>query len=152
MTYTNIEGREQLLETLADATDQIGSALEAVSAAHEELDDMNADRLEEAVFAPVQRAYGAAKRTYTEFASRHELPGRTFDQPPTGPAPASARELIDSASESAGAAEATLTSLQDERALIEVGDVQLRAGVASVREAIGDVPQRADQFLSTLGR
>jgi hypothetical protein len=152
MTYTNIEGREQLLETLAVATDQIAEALGSVSAAHEELDDMNADRLEETVFAPIQRAYGLAKRTYTEFASRHDLPGRTFDQPQSGPSPASARELIDAASESAGAAEAALTSLQDERALIEVGDVELRAGLASVREAIGDVPKRADALLSTLGR
>jgi hypothetical protein len=113
---------------------------------------MNADRLEETVFAPVQRGYGLAKRTYTEFASRHELPGRTFDQPQTGPASASARELIGSASESAGAAEETLTSLQDERALIEVGDVELRSGLAAVREAIGDVPKRTEALLSTLGR
>jgi len=47
--------------------------------AYEQLDDQHADELEEQLFRPVQGAYGRAKRTYSEFASRSQLRARTFD-------------------------------------------------------------------------
>jgi hypothetical protein len=150
--YTNIEGREQLLDALAAATDQIGVALASLGAAYEKLDDMTADRLEENLFGPVQRAYGRAKRTHSEFAARHDLSGRSFEQLAAPSASLSARELIDAADEAAGQADNSLAALQDDRALIEVGDVELRSGLAAVREAVGVVPLQARAILRTLGR
>jgi hypothetical protein len=152
VAYTNIEGREQLLDALAEAADQIGVALASLGAAYEKVDDMTADRLEENLFGPVQRAYGVAKRTHSEFAARHDLSGRSFEQPAVPPASLSARELIDAADEAAGQADNSLAELQDDRALIEVGDVELRSGLAAVREAVGVVPLQTRAILRTLGR
>jgi hypothetical protein len=151
VAYTNIEGREQLLEALAEATDQVGVALASLGAAYDKLDDMTADRLEENLFGPVQRAYGRAKRTHSEFATRHGLSGRSFE--PASPAASlSARELIDAADEAAGQADNALAGIQDDPALIEVGDVELRSGLAAVREAVGVVPPQTRAILRTLGR
>ncbi len=152
MTYTNIEGREQLLEALVAATDEIGGALAALSTAYEQLDDQAADRLEEQLFGPVQRAYGRSKSTHVEFAARHGLPTRSFEQPVPAAASLSTRDLIGSAAEAAGAADASLAAIQDEPALVEVGDVELRSGIASVREAVSVVPNRTREILRTLGR
>ncbi len=38
-----------------------------LGSAYEQLDDQQADRLEEQLFRPVQRAYGRAKRTHAQF-------------------------------------------------------------------------------------
>src|SRR5258707_12180031 len=84
MAYTTVEGRQDLLDPLAEAIDEIGFALAALGAAYEQLDEPTADRLEEELFGPGQVAYGRAKRTYTEFAGRHGLPGRTFEARPPG--------------------------------------------------------------------
>lgn len=54
--------------------------------------------------------------------------------------------------QAANEADLALTTVQDERAMIEVGDVELRSGVAAVREAISVVPQRVRLLLRTLGR
>jgi hypothetical protein len=35
---------------------------------------------------------------------------------------------------------------------VEVGDAELRAGLAEVRELLGEVPPRAREFVRTLGR
>jgi hypothetical protein len=35
---------------------------------------------------------------------------------------------------------------------VEVGDPELRAGLAEVRELLGEVPTRAREFVRTLGR
>jgi len=58
MAYTTVEGRQELLETLAEAIDEIGFALASLGAAYEQLDEPTADRLEEELFGPVQVAYG----------------------------------------------------------------------------------------------
>ncbi len=75
MAYAGREARELLLETVAEATDQIAVALAALGAAYEQLDENSADRLEEQLFRPAQVAYGRAKRTHSGFAERHDLPG-----------------------------------------------------------------------------
>ena len=79
MTYVSQEARQQLLDTVAEATDEIGIALAALGEAYEQLDDDTADTLEEQLFRPVQTAYGRARRTHSGFAERHGLPTRTFE-------------------------------------------------------------------------
>ena len=152
MAYTNIEGREGLLGPLGDAADEVGATLAFISAAHAQVDDRTADRLEELLFGPAQRAYGHVKRAHAEFAARHGLPDRSFAAPAEPPAALRARELIESAAASAERVDEALATLQDDQALLEVGDVELRSGVAAVRENIGVIPGRARELLGTLGR
>ena len=85
MSYTTAEGREQVLGDLAVAIEQIAESLAALGEAYEQLDEHNADVLEEQLFRPAQAAYGRAHRTYSEFASRSSLRGRGFS-PRTHPA------------------------------------------------------------------
>ena len=79
MAYTNLEGRQQLLDELGSATEAIGMAIAMLGEAYELLDDQTADRLEELLFRPAQAASARAKRTYGEFAERHRFPPRSFD-------------------------------------------------------------------------
>lgn len=152
MAYTSLEGREGLLEALAESAEQIGAALEYLGAAHERLDDQSADRLEREIFGSVQRAYAGARRAYTGFALRHELAGRSFEGPSVPPGSLKAADLIEMAASEAEGADELLAGLQDDQRLIEVGDVELRSGVAEVRQAIGGVPAQAREMLRTLGR
>ena len=71
MAYASKEARQDLLDTIADAIDEVAVALAALGAAYEQLDERSADELEEQLFRPVQVAYGRAQRTYTGFAARH---------------------------------------------------------------------------------
>src|SRR5882757_1322488 len=84
MAYTDAEARQDLLDALGQATDDLAEALAALGAAYEQLDERQADALEEQLFRPVQRAYGRAKRTHAEFAARHGLPAREFPTPSPG--------------------------------------------------------------------
>jgi hypothetical protein len=49
-------------------------------------------------------------------------------------------------------ADGELGQLQDSMLPVEVGDAELRAGMAEVRRQIGDVAGHARQFVSRLGR
>ena len=49
-------------------------------------------------------------------------------------------------------ADADLAELQDSMMPVEVGDAELRAGLADVRELLADVRARADGLLRTFGR
>jgi hypothetical protein len=152
MTYTTVEGRQQVLDALARAAEEIGLALTFLSEAYEHLDEQAAERLEEALFQPVQAAYGRAKRTHAGFAERHELPGRAF-QAPSQVAPSNdVKGLIDAAVEAAARADGALAELQDSMLPVEVGDVELRAGLSEVRELVGGVRSRARELVRTLGR
>jgi hypothetical protein len=51
-----------------------------------------------------------------------------------------------------GRADLTLASLQDSMLPVEVGDVELRAGLEEVRTLLGALPRQARQFVRTLGR
>src|SRR5262245_58446740 len=97
MAYTTAEGRQELLDELAVAVDRLGLALAALGAAYEQLDERNADRLEEELFGPVQVAYGRAKATHAQFASRSGLPGRAFETPAPGLPSTGAKGFIDEA-------------------------------------------------------
>jgi hypothetical protein len=152
MTYTTAEGRQQVLDALAAAADEIAVALALLSEAYEHLDEQTAERLEEQLFQPIQAAYGRAKRVHAGFAERHELAGRTFLSP-SQVAPANGTKgLIDAAVEAAGRADGMLAELQDSMLPVEVGDVELRAGLSQVRELVGGVRSRARELVRTLGR
>jgi len=152
MAYTNVEARQRLLDALAEATDCLAQALESLGAAYEQLDDQQADRLEEQLFLPVQRAYGRAKRTHAEFAGRHGLPPREFHNPSPGPPSTGVKGFIEDAVEAIGRAETELVALQDSLMPIEVGDVDLRAGLTEIRGLIGGLSQRARGFVRMFGR
>jgi hypothetical protein len=152
MGYSTSEARQQLLDTLGEAADALGFALACLAEAYENLDERNADRLEEELFGPVQGAYGRAKATHSEFAGRHGLPGRAFEQQPAGVSPRGAPGFIDQAVEAVSEADATLAELQDSMLPVEAGDPELRAGLAAVRERVRGLPGRARELLRTLGR
>jgi hypothetical protein len=152
MAYVTREAREQLLSTIAEATEEIGIAVAALGAAYEQLDEAGGDRLEEQLFRPVQAAYGRAQRTHAGFAERHGLPGRAFASASAGLPSQGVRGFVEHAAEALEEADAILAELQDSMRPVEVGDAELRAGLASVRELIAEPPQRARRFLSLLGR
>lgn len=152
MAYVAGEARQEMLDTLGDAIDDLAAALAALGGAYEQLTTVPADRLEEQLFGPVQAAYGRAKRTHSGFAQRHGLPGRTFNPAPEGLPSTGVRGFLDNAVASVAEADAELAELQDSMMPVEVGDAELRAGLAEVRELLGDVSARAREFTRTLGR
>jgi hypothetical protein len=152
MAYVTAEARQDLLDALATATDDIGVALGALGDAYELLDDVSAEQLEDALFGPVQAAYGRAKRTHTEFADRHGLPRRTFASPAPGAPSRGVKGFLDTAVGAVVKADGELGQLQDSMLPVEVGDAELRAGMAEVRRQLGDVAAHARQFVSRLGR
>jgi hypothetical protein len=152
MTYTTAVGRKQVLDALAAAADEIAVALALLSEAYEHLDEHTAARLEEKLFQPIQAAYGRAKRVHAAFAERYELPAHQF-QSPSPVAPSSGTKgLIDAAVDAAARADGALGELQDSMLPVEVGDAQLRAGLAEVRELLGGIRARARELVRTLGR
>jgi hypothetical protein len=152
MAYVTNEARQQLLDTVAEAIDDIGLALAALTAAYEQLDEYSADRLEEQLFRPTQMAYGRAKRTHAGFAERHGLPTRTFEPAAARASSRGVGGLLEIAIEAVEDADGALTELQDSMMPVEVGDPELRAGLADVRELVGDLGERARQFVRTRGR
>jgi len=153
MSYTNREGRRELLEATAEAAEAIGIALAALGEAYELVDDDTADRLEQELFAPVQAAYGRAKRSHAEFAARHGLEALPFAATPEPGAPsAGASGYVEQAVEAVERADDILSELQDSMLPVEVGDPELRAALADVRTRLGKVPGRAHELLRTLGR
>ena len=152
MTYAASEAQQQLLDVLAEATDELGYALACLAEAYDGLDDHNGEKLEEGVFRPVQVAYGRAQRTHAEFAERHGLRGRKFDQPAAGVSTRRAPGFIDAAVDAVSEADRALAALQDSMLPIEAGDEGLRAGLTAIRERVNGVPAQAGQLLRTLGR
>ena len=152
MAYTSAEARQELLDSLAEGIDQIGLGLAALGAAYEQLDEHNADRLEAELFAPVQAAYGRAKRAHAEFADRHGFPRRTFEAASAGLPSTGARGFIDSAVQAVTEADGTLAALQDSGLPAEVGDVEVRSGISEVRALLGGLRQHAQALTRTLGR
>jgi hypothetical protein len=152
MAYSAAEVRQDLLDAVADAIEDLARALAALGAAYELLDEHKADELEDALFGPVQVAYGRARRTHTTFAGRHGLPSRTFTTPTPSAPSTGLKGYIEEAAGAVTSADATLATLQDSMMPIEVGDAELRAGLAQVRELVAEVPQRARALTRTIGR
>ncbi len=147
-----MEARQQLLDSLAAATDDLGRALAGLTAAYEQLDEQQADRLEQQLFRPVQRAFGRAQRTHAAFAGRYGLERREFTTPiPEAPS-TGVKGYIDHASEAVGAADMELVRLQDSLMPVEFGDPELRAGLSEIRQLIDGLPERGRQFVSMYGR
>jgi hypothetical protein len=152
MAYTTAEARQQLLDDLAHAIDEIGVALGALGEAYDLLDEQTADRMEEQLFRPVQVAYGRAQRTHSGFAERTGLPVRAFEPSAAGRAGQSGREALEGALEAVEEADHLLVEIQDSMMPVEVGDAPLRAGLAEARELVGPLPDRAVQLMRMLGR
>ena len=146
------KARQELLDAFAEAIEHIGFALAALGAAYEQLDEQNADRLEEELFGPVQLAYGRAKSTHAQFAARHGMTGGTFATPSEGLPSTGAKGFIDNAVGCVAQADGALSALQDSSLPTEVGDRELRAALTDVRELLGGVRQRARELERTLGR
>jgi hypothetical protein len=152
MAYTNAQARQDLLDIVAEAIDELAVALAALGAAYEQLDEQHADDLEERLFRPVQLAYGRLKRTHAGFADRHNLPGRTFEAAAPGAPSNGAKGFVATAVEAVGSTDTVLSTLQDSMLPVEVGDRELRTGLGEVRELISDLPARARGVVSTIGR
>ena len=152
MAYNTGEAREQLLEDVAAATDQLALALASLGEAYEELDEQTADELEEQLFRPTQSAYGRLRRTYAEFAARHGLSGRDFEPSSGGLHSADPRVYVERAVEAIEQADQVLAELQDSMRPVDVGDRELRAGLSQARETIAELPARARRLMRTQGR
>ena len=152
MSYTEAEARQQMLDALAVATEQLARALASLGAAYEQLDEQQADTLEAQLFRPVQRAYGVAQRTHAGFADRHRLARRQFENaipeaPSTG-----VKGYVEHAVEAVGAADNAIAGLQDSLMPVEVGDPELRAGLTEVRQLMGGVADHARELIRVFGR
>lgn len=143
--------RQDLLDAIATAIDEIAFVVASLGEAYDHLDETTGDRLEERLFRPAQHAYGAAQRTHNEFAGRHGLPTRTF-APRTAPHAHAPRPAIDAAIDAARRGDAELSELQDSFAPVEYGDEQLRAGLSEVRRLLAEVIVSNREFVRTLGR
>jgi hypothetical protein len=152
MAQTTAEARQQVLDAIAEATDDLGAALALLSEAYERLDEHSADLLEQDLFRPVRTAYGRARRTHAEFAARFGLPGQTPAPAPLGAPSRSVKDLVGDAVDATSKAESTLATLQDSMLPVEVGTPELRAGVAEVRRLLDHVRARARELIRTLGR
>jgi hypothetical protein len=152
VAYGSAQARKEMLDSFAAAIRELGVALAALGAAYEQLDENAADRLEAELFRPVQTAYGRAQRTYAAFASRHELPRRSF-LPAPQPAPSTqVAALVESAAEHVARADETIAEEQDSMRPVEVGDQELRAGLAEVRSTIDQFRVRSRRLASGFGR
>jgi hypothetical protein len=152
MAYVTAEAQQDMLDALAAATDDIGQALGALGDAYELLDETSAGQLEDALFGPVQVAYGRAKRTHAEFAARHGLPRHDFAAPPSGAPSHGVKGFLDQAVDAVDRADTALAALQDSMMPVEVGDAELRAGMAEVRRQLAEVSGHARAFLRRFGR
>jgi hypothetical protein len=152
MAYVTAEAQREMLDALSGATDDIGRALGALGDAYELLDETSAEQLEDQLFGPVQVAYGRAKRTHAEFAARHNLPRHDFAAPPSGAPSHGVKGFLDLAVEAVERADAGLAGLQDSLMPVEVGDAELRAGMAEVRRQLAEVSGHARAFLRRFGR
>lgn len=152
MPYASADARQRLLDTLAEAIDELAFALAALGEAYEQLDDTNAERLEDGVFRSVQLAFGRARRTHSEFAARHGLTAHTPAAASAGLPSAGAAGFVDQAVAAVSEANSAIGELQDADQTLEVGDAELRAGLATVREQLDGVAQQARELTRTLGR
>jgi len=152
MTYITSEARQDMLDDIGRAVDQIAVALAELGAAYEQLDEPTGDRLEEQLFRPVQVAYGRAKRTYTSFGERYELKTRALRPAEPGAPSHGVRVFVEGALDAVLDADETLAEIQDSMMPVEVGDQELRTGLADVRSHLAPLERGTNEFVRTLGR
>ena len=83
MTFTTAEARDRIIGDLEAAEEELGLGIAALGEAFELLATGSADRLEDDLFRPVQKAYVRTKRTRTRAiikgeTSRASCPGTSF--------------------------------------------------------------------------
>ena len=152
MAYSSAGARQEMLDEIAIALDDVAVAVADLGEAYELLDDTTADRLEGELFKPVQLASGRLKRTHAAFAERVGAVARAEAPAPPGPPSQGVRGFLGHAGDAAARADARLAALQDSLRPIAVGDEELRAGLSETRRILGEVPGRARLFVRTLGR
>ena len=152
MARTAAEDRAQILAELAVAIDHIALATACLGAAYELLDEATGDRLEAELFRPVQKAYGRAKRTHSQFAARFGLESRPFESPAAGLPSQGVKSFVERSVVAASEAGRAVAERQDSMLPIEAGDAELRSGLAEVRDLVDELPGRARAFMRTLGR
>jgi len=152
LSYSTAEARQQILDDLAVAIQELAVALACLGEAYELLDQRLADTLEEQLFAPTQSSYGLARRTHAEFAARHGLTAAAPGQASSGLHDSDPRTYVRRALDAAERADLLIGELQDSMLPVEVGDRELRDGLSRTRELIGQVPHRAGELLRTIGR
>ncbi|MDQ2676781.1 MAG: hypothetical protein M3Y34_08230 [Actinomycetota bacterium] len=152
MSFTTAEARDRIIGDLESAEEELSFAVASLGEGFEALPEASADRLEDDLFRPVQKAYARTKRTRTGFAGRV---GRETDEPesrPVGPPSQGAKGFVQDAAGAAIQADLILSELQDSMMPVEGGDAELRAALAEVRELLAPVRMSAATFLRTLGR
>lgn len=152
MAYVTQEARQELLDSIAEAADELASGLAAVGAAYEQLDDASGDQLEDALFRPLQTAVGRLKKTHGDYSARYQIAPHVFMPAPAPAVHHRVKDLLEQAAEAAEQAESILAELQDTGMTVEVGDQELRAGVAETRRMLAHVVSAADAAISRFGR
>lgn len=152
MPYSTAAARQQLLDTVAQAAEELAVALASLSEAYEQLDEHSAETVEEQLFRPVQMAYGRARRAHGAFAERHGLPTRSFGPAVAGAPSLGVKGFLDGAVQAIANADHLLATLQDSMLPVEVGDVQLRADLEQVRTLLNGLGTRAHEIVRTFGR
>ncbi len=152
MAYKTADARQQLLDTVAAAAEQLGAAVASLSEAYERLDENSADRLEAELFRPVQLAYGRAQRAHSAFAGRHGLAAVVVEPAVPGAPARGVKGFLDSAIDAIADADRMLARLQDSMLPVEVGDVELRAELEQVRALLDGLGSRARELVRTFGR
>jgi len=152
MAFTTAEARDRIIGDLEAAEEELGVALASLGEAFELLPSGSADRLEDELFRPVQKAYAQTKRTRIGFAQRVSQDTDEPETRPLGPPSQGAKGFIEQASAAATQADLILSELQDSMMPVEGGDAELRASLSGIRELLGPVSSRGRSFLSNLGR
>lgn len=147
-----VTAKGRILDDFAEAIDQVALAIAALGAAFEQLPAGAAERLEDTLFRPVQKAYARGKRTHAGFAARHGLATGAFELPSPGLSSQGVPSLVEQAVAGGADADRRIAELQDSMLPVESGDGELRAGLSEVRELLAGIPVNAREFVRTLGR
>lgn len=152
MGITAAEARAEIVDDLGGAIEQITFAVARLGEAYDALAVDSADRLEETLFRPAQKAFGRGKRALTQFAGQSGLTPPEFSPPQPGRRSEGAKGFVEQAVLASADADRRIAELQDSMLPIEFGDPDLRAGLAEVRELLAELPVASREFLRTLGR
>lgn len=152
MPITRQEASEQIVFELGNAVERATLASACLSSAYELLGTAPADRLEDELFRPVQKALGRAKRARARFAESSGVPAAELEQESAGLPSQGVKALVEKAIVAAAEADHAIAELQDSMMPIEFGDAELRADLAAIRELLDGLPSLSREFLRTLGR
>jgi hypothetical protein len=152
VAYTEAQARRQLLDDLAVAIDKLALALALLGLAYEQLDEHSSEQLEESLFRPVQLVYGRLQRTHGAFADRSGIERRVFSAASPGAPSQAPGQLLETAADLIGQNDDAIGALQDSMLPVEVGDVELRRGLADARLMLDGLPNKAHELVRVIGR